>query len=157
MAMIGAGFQENAASNECFRPPHRASPNPGQVSFLRTYPRHRRRRPAVWAGHRYAVVSAFAAARLRALSYSGVTGRNRKGRRQAVLSRKRRRPMTTTFSHTDLQRLTLPELYGRQQQLRRLLTDLPMHPRERDAISASLERVSREISRRARAVMPMPP
>ena len=65
--------------------------------------------------------------------------------------------MTMNLSHTDLQRLTLPELYARQQELRRILTDLPHQPRERDAISTTLERISREISRRERASMPMPP
>ncbi|MEM6961292.1 MAG: hypothetical protein AAF550_06055 [Myxococcota bacterium] len=65
--------------------------------------------------------------------------------------------MTKNLSHTDLQRLTLPELYARQLKLRRLLTDLPARTPERDVISASLERISREISRRARASMPMPP
>ncbi|MEM1150266.1 MAG: hypothetical protein AAGI03_06875 [Pseudomonadota bacterium] len=65
--------------------------------------------------------------------------------------------MTKNLSHTDLQRLTLPELYALQQQLRRLLTDLPTQTHERHAISASLERISRETSRRARASMPMPP
>lgn len=49
MVITGARSQEKAASNEGFCPLNRASPNPGQISFLRTYPWHRRRQPPVWA------------------------------------------------------------------------------------------------------------
>ncbi|MEO1725286.1 MAG: hypothetical protein AAFR84_23185 [Pseudomonadota bacterium] len=65
--------------------------------------------------------------------------------------------MTATLSHTDLQRLTLPELYAGQQGLRRLLTDLPTQSRDRDAIAVSLESIDREIALRVRTrAQPLP-